>query len=286
MPDGITQSNKDVVFKVLSQNYRNKSLAAYGLDLPRIKRLLPGSYPSVSATETRADNPFLLEDGTLLILEYESAPCADDFLKYAGYAAGSLRQLKREGIEPTRVMIAVIYTGDITDAPKELDLGALRVRVEQVYLSRFDTGAILAGLKAKAGAGEPFDDDDVLRLIVLPLTQPDKAMKQELIEDAVRIAKSVKDENQQLFALAGIVTATNRFIDPEYREKLKEWIRMTHLARLFEEEKVEAVNQNDRNVRREIARNLLAGGLDITSVMKATGLTRAEVDEIRMPEVA
>ena len=81
MPDGITQNNKDVMFKVLSQNYKNKSLAVYGLNLPKIKRLLPTNYPTVTATEVYAENPFLLEDGSLLILEYESSPRQDVFLK-------------------------------------------------------------------------------------------------------------------------------------------------------------------------------------------------------------
>jgi len=82
MPDGITHSNKDVMFKVLSQNYENKSLAVYGLNVPRIKRLLPANYPAVTATEIHAENPFLLEDDSLLILEYESDPTQEDFLKY------------------------------------------------------------------------------------------------------------------------------------------------------------------------------------------------------------
>ena len=291
MPDGITRSNKDVLFKVLSQSYENKSLAVYGLDLPRIKRLLPGSYPAVIAKETHADNPFLLEDDTLLILEYESTATADDFLKYAGYVTNALKQLRKEGVGATRVVIAVIYTGDIERAPSELDLGALRVRVEQVFLSGFDTDGMLAGLKAKIEAGVPLGDDDVMRLIILPLTQPDKGRKQGLIEEAVNLAKGVRDERQQMFALAGIATATVKFMDAEYLKKLKGWIKMNALARLFEEEKIEAVNQavsqavsqNDRNVRMEIARNLLTNGHDIDQVMQATRLTRAEMDEILMP---
>ena len=142
---------------------------------------------------------------------------------------------------------------------------------------------MLASLKAKIDAGDPLEDDDVLKLIILPLTQPDKSRKQKLIEDSIDLAKSVKDERQQLFAVAGIVTATNKFIDAEYMSVLERWIKMTKIARLFEEEKIEAVNQNDKNVRREIARKLLGSGLEIAKVMQATGLTRAEIDEIMLP---
>ena len=71
MSNGIAHTNKDILFKVLSQHYRNKSLAVYGLDIPKIKQMIPSSYP-VLTTEYHADNVFLLEDGSLLILEYES----------------------------------------------------------------------------------------------------------------------------------------------------------------------------------------------------------------------
>ena len=43
----ITHNNKDVLFKAFSQNYRDKSLAVYGLDVPNIKQLLPSTYPVV-----------------------------------------------------------------------------------------------------------------------------------------------------------------------------------------------------------------------------------------------
>lgn len=77
--------------------------------------------------------------------------------------------------------------------------------------------------------------------------------------------------------MAGILTATDKFIDRKYSEMIKEWIRLTKVARLFEEEKVEAVNARDRDVRKQIARNMLSMGDDIIKVMQATNLTRAEV---------
>ena len=281
MPDGITYYNKDVIFKVLSQHYQNKSLAVYGLKIPKIKRLLSGNYPAVTATETYADNPFLLEDDSLLILEYESEADEEDFLKYNGYVTHALKRLRKDGIKVKKVIIAVIYTGDIKKADAEYDVGALRIRIEQVFLSRFNTDEMYSELKAKIDAKIPLSDDDVMRFIVLPLTQPDKTRKQKLIEDTIDLAKQVQDEHQQLFIMAGIITATNKFIDAEYMKSVKEWIKMTKIARLFEEEKIAAVNENDRNVRKQIARNMLMRGDDILEVMQMTGLTHMELDGIQ-----
>ena len=59
---------------------------------------------------------------------------------------------------------------------------------------------------------------------------------------------------------------------------------MTKVARLFEEEKIEAVNaavnETDKNVRKQIARDMLSIGDDILKIMKITKLTRMEVEEL------
>lgn len=72
MPEGIAYQNKDILFKILGQTYREKSFAAYGIDLPPIRELLPTTLPKISANERDIDNLFLLEDGTYAIVDYEA----------------------------------------------------------------------------------------------------------------------------------------------------------------------------------------------------------------------
>jgi len=120
----------------------------------------------------------------------------------------------------------------------------------------------------------------MLRLIVLPLTQPAKTQKQNLIEETVNLAKLIQDERQQLFAVAGILTATDKFIDRDYSDQIKEWIKMTKVARLFEEEKIDAVNKADGARQVLVAKKMLMAGEDYTKIMMYTDLTRNEVVEI------
>ena len=171
-----------------------------------------------------------------------------------------------------------------------------------MFLSKFDTDEIYDGLKTKIRSGEVLTDDDVMRLIILPLTQPDDSRKQELIEDTINLAMQVNDDEQQVFIMAGILTATDMFIDRKYSKMMKEWIKMTKVARLFEEEKIEAVNaavnaavtaavkerdavinaavnERDKDVRVEIARGMLSDGDDILKVMKITRLTSEEISK-------
>ena len=52
---------------------------------------------------------------------------------------------------------------------------------------------------------------------------------------------------------------------------------MTKVARLYEEERVEAVNKRTL----EIAENLVKAGADMLMIMKGTGLTKEELEEIK-----
>lgn len=85
--EGIAYQNKDILFKILGQTYKEKSFAAYGIDLPRIRALLPTDLPKISANEKSVDNLFLLEDGTYAIVDYESVYKRINKIKYLNYIA-------------------------------------------------------------------------------------------------------------------------------------------------------------------------------------------------------
>ena len=53
MSEGIVYQNKDILFKILGQTYKEKSFAAYGIDLPPIRALLPTDLPKIAANEKR-----------------------------------------------------------------------------------------------------------------------------------------------------------------------------------------------------------------------------------------
>ncbi len=72
MSEGIAYQNKDILFEILGETYREKSFAAYGINLPPIRKPLPTNPPKISASEKDIDNLFPLEDGTYAIVDYEA----------------------------------------------------------------------------------------------------------------------------------------------------------------------------------------------------------------------
>ena len=84
----IAYQNKDVTSKVLAENFKGKTFRVYGLDLPEIEQVLPTNLPTVKANELRLDNLFMLADGTVAIVDYESDYDEADKVKYLNYLTG------------------------------------------------------------------------------------------------------------------------------------------------------------------------------------------------------
>ena len=147
--------------------------------------------------------------------------------------------------------------------------------------SNIDTNVLYSDLKHKIDTGKKLSDEDVMRFIIMPLTEPLKNKKQVLIEKTVDLAKSIADEEQQLFVIAGILVATDKFINKEYSSKIKEWIAMTKVARLFEEEKIEAVNEAVKSKASSLAIEMLLDDEDIFKIMKYSKLSKKEIEELQ-----
>ena len=241
----IAYQNKDITSKVLAEHFKGKTFKVYGLDLPEIRQVLPTNLPAVKANELRLDNLFELADGTIAIVDYESDYEEADKVKYLNYLTGiANRYLQEKKASPILRMI-VIYTGDITrkQVTAEYNIGALKLMVEPAFLSELPSEEIYQHLKRKVEQNERLEDEELMEFIILPLSYRKKEEKQEKIRQTVGLAVQIKDRNQQLFTLSGILAFTDKLIDKETANQIRRTIEMTQVAQIFEEEKQQALTQ-------------------------------------------
>jgi len=66
---------------------------------------------------------------------------------------------------------------------------------------------------------------------------------------------------------------TDKFIDKSYSDRVKEWISLTKVGKLYEEERL----AYGKKITENIARNLLNIGRPIDEVVQATGLAKEDV---------
>ncbi len=252
MSQGIVYQNKDIEFKVLSEVFKEKSFEAYGLDLPRIKAVLPTNLPAVSANELRMDNLFLLEDGTYAIVDYESTDNVKNRIKYINYISRIVKRLYEDHGEIPKVRMIVIYTGDIVAAKSGFDVGCMALQMEQVFVSDIPAEEIYRTVRNKLLNGIGLTEQELMQLIILPLAGKDQSDRQKWVRDVVFLAQKMQDEQEQKFVLAGLLVVSDKFIKKEDAEAIRRDISMTKVGRMiFEDGHREGIKEGKKEGKKE-----------------------------------
>ena len=276
MKEGIAWQNKDILMKVLAETYKGKGFAAYGLDLAPVERVLPTDLPAVQASSLSTDNLFQLADGSYAMVDYESEYKKSNKIKYLNHIARVMSRYYKED-ENFRLRMIVIYTGDVQSAEAELETDCITIRTEQAFLSHIDGESEYQKIRTRVDAGETLTDDDLMKLVILPLTAPGKERKNKLVEAVVDTASHIDDENQKTFILSGTLVAADKFIDTAFAQEIWRMIKMTKIGQIFEKERIESVN----NKVVEIAKRMLTEDIDMVKIMKVTGFTEEQLETLR-----
>ena len=245
----IAYQNKDIALKYFGDALKNKNLTVYGLPNIRIKDTRPTNLPAIEVNELRMDNLFILEDSSFALIDYESTFGIHDIVKYVNYIARILKRFVRQegGRNSERgrkrlpvIHLIIIFSADISDIdPNILDVGCMQLKIEPVYLLRMETEKVYSKIQYKVENKETLNDDEMLEMIVLPLTVKGKEEKRALAEETVRLAQEIQDEEQRMQALAGILTFADKILDKESAKRIKEVIGMNKVEKLFYDEGVE-----------------------------------------------
>ena len=303
----ITYQNKDVVSKIFGENLREKSLAVYGVNIPKITEVLPTNLPVIEANEIRLDNLFRLEDGSIALVDYESVYKRKDKIKYLGYIVRTLKRDELLDDSEQMIRMIVIYTGDVKKGTTEakLDTGCLQFTVEEVFLSELDGAEIESTLTERICSEGVLDEEEQMKFVILPLIYAGRKEKQECIRRCFELAKKIIFPEMQIFLLSGLLVFTDKIIMQEDSERIRGWIKMTKVGRLFEEEKLEALRKLEEEKEQEkkeaikeikkvtkkqamlqssrnIARRMLKDGVPITEIQKfITNLSYEEIAALK-----
>ena len=232
----VAYQNKDIVAKYLAEHFSDKSFAAYGVKVPRIVEVLPTNLPVIEANELRLDNLFLLEDGSLALVDYESSYADADKIKYLNYIIRTLKRSMTEDNIMRKIRMIVIYTADIAPGQtrSNLDIGCLQFQLEEAFLTELDSVKIEDGIRQKLNHGESLTAEEQMQFIILPLTYRVREKKEACIRRCFDMAKQVEDAQEQVFILSGILVFADKVIDNEDSKKMREWIMMTKRSSMGE----------------------------------------------------
>ena len=89
---------------------------------------------------------------------------------------------------------------------------------------------------AKLERKEALSDEELMKLIILPLTYKGKERKEQAVREAVELAKRIEDGGEKSFVLSGILVFADKIISAKMAKYIKEVLKMTQVAQLLMEE--------------------------------------------------
>lgn len=268
----IAYQNKDITAKYFGENLKEKSFSAYGLEIPKIRKVLPTNLPAVEANELRIDNLFLLEDGSLAIVDYESDYTESNKVKYLNYLTRTIKHYIQEGLIPAtseiHLRMIVIYTADILPGQTrpDFDAGCLKLHIEEAFLVSVPSEDLEHHLQDKIIKGLPLTEEEQMQFIILPLTYKGKGAKRDSIRRCFQLAKRIENETIQTFLLSGMLVFSDKIISSEESRDIKRWIMMTKVGQLFEEEKLAYAKEESERTKKEMAVKMLQKGYPVREI--------------------
>ncbi len=260
----IAYQNKDIVSKLFGQMMKGKPLSLFGLktDL-KVVDARPTDIPIVQARELRLDNLFELEDDSVAIIDYESVWKETNFIKYGRYILEVIDRYLQEGKRPD-IHMMVLYTADIEKAANLMKRTACTIETETAYLIGVPSEEWLDYVRAGI-ADSQVSDEMLIRLILLPLTYKGEERKQAAIKTCVELARQIPDQGQEAFALAGILSFTDKVINDETKQYIKEVLGLTQVGKMLMDEGrqeglQEGLQKGDIERARKTAINMLEKG--------------------------
>ena len=238
----VAYQNKDIVSKIFGEAMKEKSLKAYGLNVPKVVDVLPTNLPALELNELRIDNIFVLEDGSYAIIDYESKYRYRNKVKYFSYVLRILRRLIRDKVDlrKVKIRIIIIYTADVKRGKTEpvFQAGAIQLITEEAFLIEIDGEKEYQRLLKKVENGQILDEEDMMKIIILPLAFQGIEKQREIAKKVVDLIKQIKEMQMQRFLFAGVLSFTDKVIDEEVAGEIRRRLDMTKVGRIIYEEKI------------------------------------------------
>ena len=302
----ISYHNKDIASKIMAEQFKGKSFAVYGIDVPEIVKVLPTNLPEIEANELRLDNLFKFKDGSYGIVDYESKYQEANKNKYTGYVSRVLKKLYNElGYYP-QLKLIIIYTANVRpqDTIPVLDAGCIRLELTEAFLIGFDPQEIYDEIARNLKDSKRLSDEELMKLIIYPLTYLKDEDKREAIVRAMELTDQIEDDDSARFVYKCLLVFTDKIIRKKDAKEIRRRLGMlTKVEQIIAKEIDDAVEnavENERlkadkrvtderrkadrrvdGILTEAAINMFKAGDDIEKISKCLSLPYERLKELR-----
>jgi hypothetical protein len=174
------------------------------------------------STLQRLDRVFELADATILDFEFEAELSVADLRRFVGYGLGLLDAY------PDHPVHTVAICGPRTrQAPSPLNLAPIPYRLTCVLVGDQDGEATLVRLRALAASGQPWNEEDRLDLVLLPLMRQGQGTE-AVVREGLALARALP-ATEQPRAMGALLALAYHYRGEAVLNRLLEELMSTNL---------------------------------------------------------
>lgn len=262
--------------------FKDEFIPFTGIKLPKVKDIIETNVPMIEVKDRGMDLNFLLEDGTIAHIEFESDALKEaDLIRFAHY---DLQLYNQRQVKIRRI---IIFSSGVADTTiKQLDIGSVKQQHDCIFLEHdFNGDEIFGKIKERIVVGDLLTNLEKLQILLLPMMKTNQATASKR---AYELTKTLEQYHNKDLAhyLIGAMVAVNysQIKDPE-KAKILEVLEMAkpfeELYKKFEMKgRQEGIQEGRREGQLEIIQNLINKGIGIAAISDFTGLSEQEIKEL------
>ncbi|MGF7036586.1 hypothetical protein J2T17_007660 [Paenibacillus mucilaginosus] len=285
--DAIIHHNKmDIVQRLLAENMRGQMpLKAFGIETAKVREVLSAKLPDVETKDDDADMFYILEDETLLHVEFQTTSNKDDVFRFAQYVLKLYNKYKEEtDSESIKIQSFVLYAPHIRRPVRnKLDVGVLCYEFTPIFLNEINADAEYSKIadKIKQDPHLELSEEEKMLMIYKPLFSSSfRDIEREAIL-VVRDLKELADSAIKSRMISTVFVLTMKYLSENGQTKIWEVLKEMNIVR----DEMEKWLSTGRSLGRtealaESIRKRLNKGRSIDEIAEEEDLSVEEVNKI------
>lgn len=285
----IHRNSVDITQRLLAEQMAGQSpLAIFSFPTAKVKDVLSTDLPDISTADDKADILYLLEDDSLLHVEYQTTTNQKDLERFAKYVLSIYTKYKHEFRTDVLIESVVIYAPHIQrNAVKhELNIGSMHYAFTPIFLSEIEQNNSYNQIIDKIH-NEPsvnLTSEEIMTIAYHSLFNDSTEKIEVDALQAVKDISSLEDVATRSMLSDTIFTLTKKYLSKEYQFKiLEELIKMDYIqaeiSKMVQASHEEGYKQAQRKILIEAIRESLPQTF-IDRIITDSNFTKAELDEI------
>ncbi|WP_458413803.1 hypothetical protein ACNQFZ_02600 [Schinkia sp. CFF1] len=274
----IPRNHKDIGFRSLAAMFKDEFIPFTGIQLPKVKDVIQTNVPLIEVKDRGMDINFLLEDGTIAHIEFESDSLTEkDLIRFAYYDLALYEQRSQ------KIRRIVVFSSGVSPTTKnQLDIGSVKQQQDSIFLEYdFNGDEIFGKIKETIMKGNPLTNIERLQIILLPMMKTNQSTISKRAYELTKFLQENIDDDFKHYIIGAMVTVNYSHINEPEKAKILEVLKMAKpFEDLYKEFEMKGREEGKEEARKEFAKRLFQDGIEISYIKKVTQLSDQEINDL------